>query len=143
MRNFDGIPLSFKVSALFVCLVMALAMAACAPKFVPPPPVTEPSRVVTQEGIAFYVRGLRIPGTRQDLKVKEGETLTWIPLILVKQLRFSGPVSDRYRSAEIILAGGERIKGEVFVDFLVEGTTDLGYWNMPMGKVARLELGTE
>jgi hypothetical protein len=47
---------------------------------------------------------------------------------------------DTYRPADIILTGGERLQGELYVNFLLEGTTDLGYWNMPMSKVERLNL---
>ena len=96
--------------------------------------------VVTQDGMAFYVKGLRIPGTRQELRLREGGTLTWVPLEQVSAVRFSGPIQDTYRQAVITLTGGERLKGEVYVNFLIEGTTDLGYWNMPMSKVASLNL---
>jgi hypothetical protein len=96
--------------------------------------------VVTQDGMAFYVKGLRIPGTRQELRLKEGGTLTWVPLEQVSAVTFSGPIQDTYRQAVITLTGGERLKGEVYVNFLIEGATDLGYWNMPMGKVASLNL---
>ena len=42
-----------------------LAWSACNPqaKKLPPLPVS-PSMVVTQEGMAYYVKGVRIPGTR-------------------------------------------------------------------------------
>ena len=53
---------------------------------------------------------------------------------------FSGPIRDTYRQAVITLTGGERLQGEVSVNSLIEGTTDLGYWNMPMSKVASLNL---
>jgi hypothetical protein len=96
--------------------------------------------VVTQAGMAFYVKGLRIPGTRQELRLREGGTLTWIPLEQVSAVRFSGPIQDTYRQAVITLTGGERLQGEVYVNFLIEGTTDLGYWNMPMRKVESLNL---
>jgi hypothetical protein len=118
-----------------------LALPACNPQAnkLPPPPVS-PSMVVTQEGMAFYVKGLRIPGTRQELRLREGGTLTWVPLEQVSAVTFSGPIQDTYRQAVITLTGGERLKGEVDVNFLIEGTTDLGYWNMPMRKVASLNL---
>jgi hypothetical protein len=118
-----------------------LALPACNPqaKKLPPPPVS-PSMVVTQDGMAFYVKGLRIPGTRQELRLREGGTLTWVPLEQVSAVQFSGPVQDTYRRAVITLTGGERLKGEVYVNFLIEGVTDLGYWNMPMSKVASLNL---
>ena len=118
-----------------------LAVSACNPQALKPPPrEVSPSMVVTQDGMAFYVKGLRIPGTRQELRLKEGGTLTWIPLEQVSAVRFSGPIQDSYRQAVIILTGGERLQGEVYVNFLIEGATDLGYWNMPMRKVASLNL---
>ena len=118
-----------------------LALSACNPqaKKLPPPPVS-PSMVVTQDGMAYYVKGLRIPGTRQELRLRESGTLTWVPLEQVSAVRFTGPVQDTYRQADIILTGGERLQGEVYVNFLIEGTTDLGYWNMPMSKVESLNL---
>jgi hypothetical protein len=117
------------------------ALSACNPqaKKLPPPEVS-PSVVVTQNGTAFYVKGLRIPGTRQELRLRQSGTLTWVPLEQVSAVRFAGPVQDTYRQADIILTGGERLQGEVYVNFLIEGTTDLGYWNMPMSKVERLNL---
>jgi len=118
-----------------------LALSACNPqaKKLPPPPAT-PSVVVTQDGTAFYVKGVRIPGTRQELRLRQSGTLTWIPLEQVSAVRFIGPIQDTYRQADIILTGGERLQGEVDINFLLEGTTDLGYWNMPMRKVERLNL---
>ena len=118
-----------------------LALTACNPQALkPPPPVVSPSVVVTRDGMAFYVKGLRIPGTRQELRLREGGTLTWVPLEQVRAVRFTGRIYDTYRQADIILTGGERLQGEVYVNFLIEGTTDLGYWNMPMSKVERLNL---
>ena len=105
------------------------------------PPVTYPSVVVTRAGVAFYVNGLRIPGTRQDLRLKEGDSITWVPLEQVSVVRFYGPIHDNYRTAIIFLTGGERLQGDVFVDFLIEGTTDMGYWNMSIRQVESLELG--
>jgi hypothetical protein len=121
-----------------------LAVSACAPeKTAAPPSVVSPSVVVTEDGMAFYVKGLRIPGTRQELRLKEGETLTWVPLEQVAIVVFTGPIQDTYRHALITLSGGERIQGEVYVNFLIEGSTDLGYWNMSMEKVKSLELAFE
>ena len=131
-----------KVLALLAGMaVWLLALSACAPyQPKPPPPEVSPSMVITRDGMAFYVKHLRIPGTRQELRLKEGGTLTWIPLEQVAAVRFTGPLRDLYRQAAISLTGGETLQGEVFVDFLIEGTTDLGYWNMPMSKVERLQL---
>ena len=133
-----------RLRALALLAVFAgclLALSACNPQAnkLPPLPVS-PSMVVTQGGMAFYVKGLRIPGTRQELRLKEGGTLTWVPLEQVLAVRFAGPIQDTYRQAVIILTSGDRLQGEVYVNFLIEGTTDLGYWNMPMSKVERLNL---
>ena len=118
-----------------------LVWTGCMPQKSPtPPPVTYPSVVVSRDGIAFYVQGLRIPGTRQELRLKEGDSLTWLPL-QVAIVRFTGPIRDTYRSAIIFLTGGEKLQRDVFVDFLIEGTTDIGYWNMSMRKVGSLEMG--
>lgn len=67
----------------------------------------------------------------------------WLHLNLVQTLRFSGSHRDRHRPGEIILISGAEIRGEVFADHLVAGTTDLGYWNMPFSEVERLDLGTD
>ena len=127
--------------ALLAVVAGLLALSACNPqaKKLPPPEVS-PSVVVTQDGTAFYVKGLRIPGTRQELRLRQSGTLTWIPLEQVSAVRFAGPVQDTYRQGDIILTGGERLLGEVYVNFLIEGTTDLGYWNMPLSRVDRLNL---
>lgn len=132
-----------KTVALLATLMGCLMLwtGCMPPKPQTQPPVTYPSVVVTRAGVAFYVNGLRIPGTRQDLRLKEGDSITWVPLEQVSAVRFSGPIHDNYRSAIIVLTGGERLYGDVFVDFLIEGTTDMGYWNMSMRQVESLELG--
>lgn len=117
-----------------------LVLSACNPTVKLPPRPVSPSMVITQDGVAFYVKELRIPGTRQELRLKANNTLTWVPLEQVSAVVFSGPIQDTYRHAVITLTGGERLQGEVFVNFLLEGMTDLGYWNMPMSKVASLNL---
>jgi hypothetical protein len=135
---FDGMRALVLLAVFASCL---LALSACNPQALkPPPPEVSPSMVVSQDGMAFYVKGLRIPGTRQELRLRESGTLTWIPLEQVSAVRFSGPIRDTYRQGVITLTGGERLQGEVYVNFLIEGTTDLGYWNMPMSKVASLSL---
>jgi hypothetical protein len=93
--------------------------------------------------MAFYAKGLRIPGPRQELRLKEGGTIPWLSLEQVSTERFTGPLYETYRQAVITLPGGERLQGEVNVNFLIEGTTDLGYWNMPMSKVERLNLACD
>jgi len=35
------------------------------------------------------------------------------------------------------------MKAEVFVNTVVEGTTDLGYWNTSLSRVDRLYLGSD
>jgi hypothetical protein len=126
----------------FLALILTVFLPACAPVVVPPP-VTHPSVVTSQEGVAFYVTGLKLPGTRQELRLKEGGAITWIPLAAIDQLRFTGPMHESYRPAIIVLTSGERVQSEVRVgDLLLEGVTDLGYWNMPLKKVIHLKMGT-
>lgn len=91
--------------------------------------------------MTYYVWGLKTPGTRQELKLREGGVSQWLQLALLQRLRFTGPVRDSYRPAEIYLTSGERIQAEVFVDHLIEGTTFLGYWNVPLAKVESLQMG--
>jgi hypothetical protein len=136
-RIFDGIRALALLVGIAGCL---LALSACNPTVKATPPPVSPSMVITQDGVAFYVKGLRIPGTRQELRLKENDTLTWVPLEQVSAVVFSGPVQDTYRQAVITLTGGERLRGQVFVNFLIEGATDMGYWNMSMSKVASLNL---
>jgi hypothetical protein len=137
-RRFLGGVKALTLLAVFAgCLP---ALTACNPAVKATPPPVSPSMVITQDGVAFYVKGLRIPGTRQELRLNENDTLTWVPLEQVSAVVFSGPIKDTYRQAVITLTGGERLRGEVFVNFLIEGITDLGYWNMPMSKVASLNL---
>lgn len=93
--------------------------------------------------MAFFVRGLRMAGTFQDWRLKQGNSMIWLPFDQVEGLRFTGPVQGDYRPAQIFISGGDQIRGQLFVDFLIEGTTDVGYWNMPMSQVERLSIGTE
>ncbi len=123
--------------------VCFLCLGSCAPEPVVPPPVTYPSVVTTEDGMAFFVSDLKLPGTSQKLRLREGSTLTWIPLALIQYLRFTGPLYDTYRPAVIMLTSGERLQGEVRVDELIlQGQTDLGYWNMPFKKVLHIKMGT-
>ena len=124
----------------FIC---CLLISSGCHKWQPPPPVTFPSVVTTRDGLAFYVKGLRIPGTLQELRLKEGGTLTWVPLKEVSAVRFTAPARGNYRPAIIFLTSIGRLRGDLFVDFLIEGTTDMGYWNMSMSEVERLEMGTD
>jgi len=136
--NLAGLRALVRLVVLAGCL---LPWSACNPQAKkPPPPEVSASVVVTQDGTAFYVKGLRIPGTRQELRLKESDTLTWVPLEQVMAVWFTGPIRETYRRAIILLTGGEQLQGEVYGNFLIEGATDLGYWNMPMSKVDRLKL---
>ncbi len=127
-----------------VCALLAAALlfiAACSLHSKPPPPPPNfPARVITQDGLAFYVQNFRLPGSRQDLQMKQGEAKTWVPLSIVGNIHFRDPEKDRYRVAEILLLSGEKLKGEIFVDTLVEGSTDVGYWNIHFNKVERVDL---
>lgn len=128
------------VAGLVCCLLVG---SGCRQVQVESSPVTYPSVVTTRSGLAYYVKGLRIPGTIQQLKLKEGGTLVWVPLKQVSAVRFTQPACNYYRPATIFLTGSGRLQGELFVDFLIEGTTDMGYWNMSMGDVESLEMGTD
>jgi hypothetical protein len=141
MKN---VPKVIFVKCLAGLALLGLLAAACAPHVSKTPPLPAfPSEVVSREGIAFSVSNLRIPGTFQEIKLKEGSSDIWVPLNQIVGVIFTGPVRDSYRPARIILTGGDVIKGNLFVDFLLEGTTDLGYWNIPMSRVERLEVGTD
>ncbi|MBM4284601.1 MAG: hypothetical protein FJ128_05055 [Deltaproteobacteria bacterium] len=107
----------------------------------PPRPV-EPlySRVVTTSGMAFEVAELKLPGTIQELQVRVGGARQWLPLDIIYRLHFTGPAVEGFRPATVYLAPGGAIQGEVFADTLIEGRTDLGYWNTSLLKVERLDL---
>ncbi len=127
----------------FLVLVL-LAVGACAP--LPPPPssfVKTPSKVVSEEGMEYFVYGLRLPGTSQDFKMRQDGALLWLPLSIIRDLRLSGPEVDNYRQAEVVLTSGEKLRGELFVGQLIGGTTDVGYWNLSLKKVRNLDMGEE
>jgi hypothetical protein len=127
-------------SFIFFSLLLVM-VGGCAPKeLTQPAPEILPSRVVTSEGMRYEVSSLRIPGTKQELKLKSAGTTTWIPLSEVSNIRFSGPILEQYRPARIFLIKGGRLEGELFVDFILEGTSDQGYWNMPVSKVESVDL---
>jgi hypothetical protein len=121
------------------CLLM---LYACNPQVKKPPPVIWPSLVITRDGMAYDVQRLRMTGTTQELRLKQGETTIWVPLQQVDQIRFSGQVRDRFRPVLIVLTTYEKLEGEIFVDFLIEGVTDQGYWNISMTNVESLVMGT-
>jgi len=125
-------------------VAVLLVVAACAPQVPPPPPITKiPSKVISEGGMRFLVYGLKFPGTSQDFKMREGEALFWLPLSIVQGVRLSGPELDNYRQAEVVLTSGERFRGELFVGQLIEGTTDVGYWNLSLKEVQSLVMGEE
>jgi hypothetical protein len=134
-----------RINLPFLCWVLALwLVAACAPQTTPSkPPNLYPSRVITQDGMAFMVQRLRIPGTRQEISLRFGDSRQWMALDLLRSVRFTGPIKGGYRQADIILSSGERIQAEVFVNTVVEGSTDLGYWNMSLSRVESLDLGSD
>jgi hypothetical protein len=117
-----------------------LVLAGCYREVAPPLLPTYPGKVFTEDGKAFYVWNLRLPGTRQELVVKTGGSQIWVPLSIVHGVRFLGPEKDRYRESEIYLSSGEKFRGQVFVGGLLEGRTDVGYWNMPLDKVYQLQM---
>jgi hypothetical protein len=118
-------------------------LTGCAKEVVLPPVEPWPSKVVTSDGMGFFVYNLRIPGTKQAVKLREAETITWIPLADIANIRFTGPICDQYRPARIFLLRGGRLEGELFVHFIIEGTSDQGYWNMPMSEVVALDIGSD
>jgi hypothetical protein len=89
------------------------------------------------------VHRFRLPGTRQEMTLRYNDAKQWIPLNLVQSVRLTGPVKEGYRQGEIILTSGERMKAEVFVNTVVEGSTDLGYWNISLSRIDRLDLGSD
>jgi hypothetical protein len=129
--------------SLFLAMVLMAATACTPPLPKAPPPIRIPSRVITEGGYEFFVYGLKLPGSIQELKLKKDETLTWLSLSIIQFIAFTGPEADRFRPANIMLIGGERLQGELFVDQIIEGTTDLGYWNTQMGNVRQISMGEE
>jgi hypothetical protein len=126
-------------------LAMALLAAACSRKVTPPPPppIITPSKVITMDGVEYCVWRLRLAGTSQEVMVRAGGGQVWLPLSIIRHLRLSGPEKDRYRAGEVVLTSGEKFRGEVFVGHLLQGTTDVGYWNMPLSQVSQLWMGGE
>jgi hypothetical protein len=120
-----------------------LAAAACAPPPKEPAPIRVPSKVITQEGMEYFIFGLKLPGTSQELKLKSGGTTTWVPLSIIEVITFTGPEDDQFRPADLILTSGEKLRGDLFVGQIIEGTTDLGYWNMPLKKVRQIGFGQD
>lgn len=134
-----------KLTMLFSLLLAAalLSASSCGLSTPPSPPHKVPSIVSTEEGIEFSVYGLKLPGTSQELKLRKGGATTWVPLSIIRVITFTGPEEDRFRPALISLTSGERFTGELFTDQLIEGTTDVGYWNMPLAQIRQIGMGEE
>ncbi len=106
----------------------------------PPPQPPVPSAVLTEGGVVFYVWNVRLPGTSQDLQLRQGGANTWLPLVQIRQVDFTGSEQDGFRQAVITLTTGEKTKGELAVNGLLEGMTDLGSWTIPLREVRQLTL---
>jgi hypothetical protein len=136
-------PVRRGITLLYV-LAVALLLAGCLPQPAQKPAILKaPSKVITQDGMEYFVYGLKLPGTFQELKLKEKDTLTWVPLSILRYVRFTGPEVDGYRRAEIVLTSGERLQGDLYVEPIIEGTTDIGYWNMSLRGVKTLGMGMD
>ncbi|AEB08687.1 hypothetical protein [Desulfobacca acetoxidans] len=131
------------IKSLIFLMLLFSWLIGCAKEVVLPPVEPWPSKVVTSDGMGYFVYNLRIPGTKQAVKMREGGAITWIPLADIANIRFTGPVCDQYRPARIFLLRGGRLEGELFVDFIIEGTSDQGYWNIPMSKVEAVDIGSD
>jgi hypothetical protein len=130
-------------AAILVFLVLLLPLGlSCKHRKAPPPPPQPPvpSAVLTEGGVVFYVWNVRLPGTSQDLQLRQAGANTWLPLVQIRQVDFSGSEQDGFRKAVITLTTGERTEGELSVKGLLEGTTDLGSWNIPLREVRQLTL---
>jgi hypothetical protein len=122
---------------------LLLAAAACAPVTPVPPTFKTPSKVISEAGMEYFVYSLKFPGTSQDLKMRVRDSLIWLPLSSVLYLQFFGPELDNYRQVEVVLTTGEKVKGEVYVGQLIEGSTDVGYWNISLKDVRQVAMGAE
>ncbi len=134
-----------KQSAWIVVLGLLLTafLGACAevPVAQPPPPAA-PSVVTSEDGVRYYISGLRIPGTRQEIRTRKGDANLWIPLAQISKIHFTSPVFEDYRQAEIILVSREVVRVEVDTNQILEGRTEAGYWNMPLGRIRSVDFGT-
>jgi hypothetical protein len=125
-------------------LFLVVLIGACAEVQVAPP-ATWPSIVTAEDRVQYNVTGLRIPGSRQEIRTQKGDANLWVPLRQVSSLRFTAPTQDEfdYRAAQIVLTSGEVLQVQVDAGQLLEGRTEAGYWNMPLRKIYSLEMGTE
>jgi hypothetical protein len=136
-------PAPGKIVLCFLLLSSFLCSGCTPPPLPPPPIVTYPSRIVTEDGATFLINNLRLPGTFQELRLRSGTSSMWVQPSEIQSIRFSGPERNRYRSADIFFMDGHRLKTEVFVDVLLEGNADFLYWNMPLSRVQLLHFGTQ
>jgi hypothetical protein len=130
-------------AAILVLLVLLLPLGlSCKHRKAPPPPPQPPvpSAVMTEKGVVFYVWNVKLPGTSQDLLLRQGGGNTWLPLVEIRQVDFTGPEQDGFRTAAITLTTGDRTQGDLAVTGLLEGRTDLGSWNIPMREIRHLTL---
>ncbi len=132
-----------RVIALLCLLPALLMLAGCYPEPPVTPPPTTPTKVIAESGIEYLVYSIKLPGTLQELKLRQGDAFTWIPLAIIGYVRFTGPEVDGYRPAEIMLSAGEKFRGELYSGQLIEGKTDIGYWNMPLKDVRAMSMGME
>lgn len=128
---------------LIAGLLLAVFIGACAEvQVAEPPPPPSPSVITAEDGVRYYVTGLRIPGTRQELRTRKGDANLWIPLAEISKIHFISPAFDDYRQADIILASREIIRLEVDTNQILEGRTEAGYWNMPLGRIRSVNFGS-
>lgn len=132
--------LYWKQAAVAALALMLCFIVACPPPSVKPPIV--PSVIMTDARVQYNVSGLKLPGTRQEIRTRRGDGNLWIPLQEIATLRFTGIVQpDEFRRARIVLTTGEILEVEVQTSVLIEGNTEAGYWNMPLSQVAWIEFG--
>jgi hypothetical protein len=126
---------------LVLCLVFFAGCQQPAPPMKPP---TWPSVVGTESRVQYNIRGLKLPGTRQEFRARRGDSNLWIGLKEIAAIRFSGPLQpDDFRRARIILNTGEILEVEVHTRGLIEGDTEAGYWNIPLSQVSWIEFGQD
>ncbi len=129
-----------KPGAAALALLGLLMVLSCSTP--PVKPLTWPSVVGTETRAQYNISGLKLPGTRQELRAQRGDTFMWIPLRDIAALRFTGSLRpDDYRRARLVLQTGEILEVDVYTNCLIEGDTEAGYWNMPLSQVSWIEFG--